>query len=346
MTMFNAVHQGFSTWIDAVATSVANLLDRLRRPRLVRLVQKSPNEFEMRIETNGTASRAERFAVQGDGFNGVPASVVSAMAGSRVELVLQPDLFVFRPLELPRRATEFLQGIVRAQIDRLTPWSATTAAFGWSEPTHSGSDRVAVTLAATAQSLLEPYRDAVQILGVHSLAILTRPSEPNSTGLITVLEERHGGAIAIARIRRNLVALLLAFVIGAGALLAAATIVDASLEARRGDLSRQLAELRAGAGSAQQIVERRKRQLPAAVVVLEALSEILPDHTYVTELRIESNKVRLIGASRDAVSLIQLIERSGRFARASLFAPTTRSSSDPTERFHIEAIIQSTTAAH
>lgn len=345
MTTFGVVREGFSTWIDAVATSVANLVDRLRRPRLVRLVQKSPSEFEMRIETNSAASRAERFALKGGGFDGTPASVISAMAGSRVELELQPDLFVFRPLELPRRATEFLQGIVRAQIDRLTPWSAPTAAFGWSEPTHLGSDRVAVTLAATAQSLLQPYCDALTQLGVDSLAILTRPPEPNSTGLITVLEQRPGGAIAIARIRRNLVALLLAFVVGAGALLAAATIVDASLEARRVDLSQQLAELRAGAGSAQQIVERRKRQLPAAVVVLEALSEILPDHTYVTEFRIESNKVRLTGASRDAVSLIQLIERSGRFARASFFAPTTRSASDPTERFHIEAIIQSTAAA-
>jgi general secretion pathway protein L len=75
-------------------------------------------------------------------------------------------------------------------------------------------------------------------------------------------------------------------------------------------------------------------------MVLEALSEILPDHTYVTEFRIEANKVRLIGVTRDAASLIELIERSGRFKGASFFAPTTRSSSDANERFHIEVTIQ------
>jgi general secretion pathway protein L len=296
----------------------------------------------MRVTTNGGLSRSERFSVTGDGFHGAPASVMSVCAGCRVELMLQPVLFVFHPLELPRRAREFLQGIVRAQIDRLTPWTAPTAAFGWSTPVESGSDRMVVTIAATAQSLLEPYCAAIQKVGAHSFTISTHASEPAAREVITVLDERAGGAVAIARMRTNLVALLVAFVVAAGAVLTAAFVVDASLESRRFDLGQQLVKLRAGAGSAQQIVERRKRQMPATVMVLESLSDILPDHTYVTELRIETNKVRLTGISRDAVSLVPLIERSGRFTRATFFAPTTRS--DAAERFHIEAIINSTVA--
>jgi len=69
------------------------------------------------------------------------------------------------------------------------------------------------------------------------------------------------------------------------------------------------------------------------VIVLETLSQILPDHTYLAELRIDGNKLRLTGITRDAPSLIGLIEQSAHFKRATFFAPTTRASSDSGERF-------------
>jgi len=92
--------------------------------------------------------------------------------------------------------------------------------------------------------------------------------------------------------------------------------------------------------SPQRVLERRKFQTPSSVIVLEVLSQILPDHTYVTELRIEGDKLRVIGVTRDAPGLIRLIEQSPHFTRATFFAPTTRGPSDPGERFHIEAQIE------
>jgi general secretion pathway protein L len=86
-------------------------------------------------------------------------------------------------------------------------------------------------------------------------------------------------------------------------------------------------------------LELRKHETPASVIVIEVLSQILPDHTYVTELRIEGDKLRLTGVTRDAPSLIRLIEQSSHFTRATFFAPTTRTPSDPGEQFNIEAQI-------
>jgi general secretion pathway protein L len=93
-------------------------------------------------------------------------------------------------------------------------------------------------------------------------------------------------------------------------------------------------------GSARYLLEQRKRTTPSSVIVLEALSQILPDHTYVSELRIDGDKLQLVGMTRDAPSLIQLIEHSSHFMNAVFFAPTTQTPGEPGERFHIEARIK------
>src|SRR5262249_11958724 len=139
--------------------------------------------------------------------------------------------------------------------------------------------------------------------------------------------------------------------LGAAGASIAASVIGARLQAEQDQLARQIASRRAAAlggreGSldaataALHTLERRKYESPAAVIVLEELSQVLPDNTYVTELRIEGDKLRVIGLSRDAPSLIGLIERSHHFSRATFFAPTTRAPNEPGERFHIEATIE------
>ncbi len=59
-------------------------------------------------------------------------------------------------------------------------------------------------------------------------------------------------------------------------------------------------------------------------MVLEAISKKLPDTTYVTELRIEGDKVQVVGLTQDAPSLIRLIEQSPQFTRATLCTDDTR----------------------
>ena len=154
------------------------------------------------------------------------------LRGSRAELTLQPARFLFRPLELPQRATEFLDGVVRAQIDRLTPWSANDAAFGWSAPAQAGTDRIVVTVAATARALVQPLIDALIAAGAEAVSVTAAPRRTPRRS--SVFEQSARGALDVARVRRALVAVLLGTGLLAGVSLSAAAVVGLQSRQRAG----------------------------------------------------------------------------------------------------------------
>jgi len=343
--MFPSIGEAFSGWIDSVTEFAACALGRFSSPRTVRLAEEKNDEFVLQVskETAESDFTRERLRiVEGQIDYSRAAALAVPLAGSHIELVLQSERFLFRPLELPNRAAEFMPGIVRSQIDRLTPWSAADTAFGWSKPVEADAETILVTIAATPLTLVRPYVQAVAGIGAHSIAVFTTLPEgaPDATP-IKVWEQTGRGVKDIGRIRQALITTLTAVGITAGLAVGANAVVGTILTAQQDVITRQLSGVRA-AGIARNTgsLERRKHDSPSTVLALEALSKILPDQTYVTELRVEGNKLRLTGVTRDAPALIELIEQSGLFTRATFFAPTTRSSSDTGDRFHIEAIIK------
>jgi general secretion pathway protein L len=262
-------------------------------------------------------------------------------------LILRPTRFMFRPLELPKRAAEFLDGIVRAQIDRLTPWTVGEAVYSWTPPTEAGNERIQLTVAATARAQVTPYVQALADLGAASIVVSTVPQDAVAgANPLKVFEQQTRGSFEITRIRRILMLVLAAAAATAVISIGVSSIAADSLDSEQQDLSSQISKRRAAmrlgqdGGSAQRMLERRKQTTAASVIVLEALSKVLPDHTFVTEMRVEGGKVQVTGLTRDAPSLIRLIEQSPHFERATFFAPTTQSPGEPGERFHIEARIK------
>jgi general secretion pathway protein L len=139
---------------------------------------------------------------------------------------------------------------------------------------------------------------------------------------------------------------LLSAAFAAAASLLVAAYLGSSLQSEQQDLQRRISQRRAAlrldpnAGeSGVSLLAKRKQATPSSVMVLEAVSRVLPDTTYVTELRIEGDKVQVVGMTQNAPSLIRLMEQSPQFTRATFFAPTTRAQNEPGERFHIEAHI-------
>jgi general secretion pathway protein L len=346
--------EGFGRWIDCVAGAIAGARMRLGSLPTVRLIEESGGAFALdvaRQDADAGAGSERIQIVDGQVSGELAADVARHLQSSRVELHLQPSRFIFRPLELPVRAKEFLEGIVRTQIDRLTPWSPADAAFGWSSPREIANDRIVVTVAATARQMIAPFVEAVAHLGVRAVEVFTYlEGFDGDDGVVKVFEHTVKGALDVGRIRRALIAMLALVTITAGASSIADATLGGALEARQLDVSRRIAVWRTSAfadqrspgDSAVAALQRRKRETPLSVIVLEALSQALPDNTYVTELRIIGDKMQVIGVTGDAPALIRLIEQSPHFTRATFFAPTTRSPSEPGEHFHIEAHVEPT----
>src|SRR5262249_2854442 len=166
----------FAAWIDVVATTINTMFDRVGSKRPVRLVEEADDTFVFQIDgdAKGAAQPDHRIRITADGVVGtLPKNLAATLHGSRAELVLRPSRFLFRPLELPQRAPEYLAGIVRPQIDRLTPWSANEAAYSWTPPVDITNDRIHLTIAATARSKIMPYLAAIADFGAASVAVAT-----------------------------------------------------------------------------------------------------------------------------------------------------------------------------
>jgi general secretion pathway protein L len=348
MAMISELRALFDEWISAVARAVdAGVSRYARRPQIVLNAQGADIiTATMKSAGKGLALPEVSFRLaNGRPTPPLPAEWEAAFRGGRMEVLMTGDQVLLRSLDFPRKAEGFLDGMIRSQIDRLTPWTADDAVFGWSPPAIGPDERIELMLAATSRQEIQPFVQLASALGAQSLALFATVSDDASPLKIKVFDQPLGAAsrrLDTPRILRG--ALASAGFAAVVACLAAVYVggnLDSELEQLRHRISERRAALRLGpnGASALGLLAKRKQTSPSSVVVLEALSQALPDGTYVTELRIDGDKIQVVGMTQDAPPLIRLIEKSPQFARATFFAPTTRAPNEPGERFHIEAHI-------
>jgi general secretion pathway protein L len=353
MTILSEASALFDEWIASVAGAIDSMIGRYAPRSQIVLGGESTGVLTAKLKSarQGPALSDISFRISnGRPSPPLPADWQAAFRGSRVEMDLAPAQVLFRPLDFPKQAADFLDGMIRTQIDRLTPWPAEDAVFGWSPPSLSAQERIELMLAATSKQEIEPLVQLAAGLGAQSLTAFAKPpaagdAQENIEKIRVFDQPLRSAAHRVLDTPRTLrVVLLSAGAAAAVALLATAYFgdgFDSEQQQLMQRISQRRAALRLGpdGGSALGLLAKRKQTGPSTVVVLEALSQALPDGTYVTELRIDGDKVQVIGMTQDAPSLIRLIEKSPQFARATFFAPTTRGQNEPGEQFHIEVRI-------
>lgn len=281
------------------------------------------------------------------------ADEISRTHAGLVVLEIPSENVVVRRIAVPAQAREFVAGIVRNQIDRLSPWHSDQAVYGFHtdvDADNSGTFDVRVLIASRA--IIDAACEQVAAIGLSVDRVVGRCGNAGSTKAVAlwsrlseVLPEYR------ARMHRNIGIGIAATVAACIAISTWAVISASSFRSGSEDVAVQIDTLRHRLQSPVSLQsaaslppnEREwyeKEVSPTAVVVIEALSRALPDTAYLTEFSLQNVTLRIVGLTSDAPPLIASLERSGSLTDVHFFAPTTREQNGNHFRFHIEGRVE------
>jgi general secretion pathway protein L len=287
----------------------------------------------------------------------VSADVQRAAHDSFVVLEFPADKVFVRRITVPAQARKFLAGVIRNQIERLSPWPANDVVYGFAaEPGAADAAGVEVRILMAARGDVDAARHDLAALGLSVDRVVARDSDSEAVdevaGSVTLWSRladtspdrvesiaRKIGVGVAASVTASVVLSLWAFA-------SAASIRDESegMAARSKVLQRQVQSGRTASSMASMPPAERawasKEMSTSSVIVMEALSRALPESAYVTEIRLEKENLRIVGLAEDAPGLLAPLERSRHMTDVRFFAPTARGPDGKRFRFSIEARVE------
>ena len=258
-----------------------------------------------------------------------------------VELRLRPDQVLRRTLSLPGASREFLASIIAHKLERLTPWRPDRVLYGYRIAEESEGGTLAIELFATSRDIVAAPLQALGALGLTPTAI-GLDDAPTTTPL-TINLLRDGPKAARVGSRRMVSRVALAtFAVTGGLWLAtslwassaddAATLAGTRLvKARRLLKAATMGEV----GERERALLDAKTPERATVVLVDKLAKAIPADTYLKELSIAPDKVRLVGATTNAPALVGEIEATG--LRNVRFVSAVTREKDAKDSFEISA---------
>jgi general secretion pathway protein L len=335
-------------WIEVLAATFIGARDAWRATRSLKVAFE---EGRFTIRRAGPDGASVLAAVLPGAH--VSAEVARVARGGLVVLELPADKVVTRRISVPSQAQAFLTGIVRNQIERLSPWQSEQAIFGFdTKVNHEDASVLDVRILITSRTVVDGARGEVTAIGLPPDRVVARErDEPNTSEPVLMWSRLADPSRDETQRTCWLIGVAIAICVVLSSSLSLWSIASASaigeesenVAARLRVLQRQIQASPTAASTTSLGPGERawiaKETSPSAVIVLEALSRALPDSAYLSELHVENATLRIIGLTSDAPSLIAPLEGSGYLADVHFFAPTTRGPDGTRFRFYIEARI-------
>jgi general secretion pathway protein L len=276
-------------------------------------------------------------------------------AAGNVWLVLPRESVLVREVHMPLAAEEALREAVGFDLDRLTPMPAEQAWFDYQVTGRNvATQRLMLRLAVTPRAPVEARLAELREMGAAVLGVGLMDDVAASTSPMNLLpqEQRDRPATSQAAIVARVLAAI------AAALAVAALVYPLWLKREavialhprlekakaEAEISERLGkEIEKLASEHNFVLGKKHAQIPV-VTLMDDLSRLLPDTTWVQQLDVKtgpkSRELQLAGESGSSSQLIEVLEQSGIFANASFKSPLTKGATPGTERFLLAADVK------
>lgn len=314
-------------------------------PRFIRhLLVPPPTRFILSLQEDGEELILSREGRSGELGRGSlsQAGAFPVMKRRAVVLRLPARRVLSRRVVLPQAAEQNLRQVVGFELDRLTPFTAEKVYYdAHIMDRQTESRRITVQLSAVPRKVLDPLLEALARLQIRPVAV----DAVDNPHINLLPQERQPKPRKGPQRLVGMLFFLTVLAVGAAAFLPLwqlrALVIElmprVDTAQRQAEVVYQLRDqLQASVESSGFLLQKRQQHV-SALRVLNELTRIIPDGTWLEQLDMRDGEVQIRGQSREAASLVGIVEASELFENATFRSPVVADQRTGRDRFHLSA---------
>lgn len=335
-------------WLRQSAGSGGNVL----------LVEIGQQAIVMRRWLQGTLTEQGRLDLKPDAHasNGITFQALFTSLhkrGERVALWLSGGQFLSKQIDLPLAAAENLDQVLGFEMDRHTPFKAEQVYFDFRE-LRRNNNLLSVRLVAAPRQAVDGALQLLTDWGAAIQAVYVADTTISDDDPFDLMPTQRRAAKPPRQRWVKLVVLPLTLILALAAMgipiwqkrdvvISMMPIVERAKS--QANATETLRHAQEKLTAEYNFMLDKKQEIPPVVALLDELSRLLPDDTWVHQFSLKGKELQIQGETASSSKLIALIENSKFLHNANFRAPLTKGYKPNSERYHLAADVKALPAA-
>ena len=332
------VNDFLAWWLQRLLELMPERLSRLLAARSQAVVVTVEEEFgqplalAIALRRGRQQVRLGRFSLDAPGLREARAALPRQRRRRAVILRVHAAALLEREVVVPLAAERDPAGVLRYDMDRLTPFATDDVFWSWAvERRDEVRGNLHLRLSLVPKVRVQPLLAALGALGIAATELQSVAGTDQAAPRIALVpaqsapgrwRRRAITAAATACAGLILAAIVTPFATQAGQRAAVEHRIDAM--APKVKLAEELRKRIAGAEASRDVLAAERERLGDPLVALAALTDLLPDDTYLSDFSFNARKLTFAGRSGGAARLIGVLSASSSVRNPVFSAPVTR----------------------